>query len=176
MVKIKRILYCIVTGFIASFARIAIDGWYGGFWQFRKILRGGVFTNIWYYKYMKDFESFIGINAKFHTPPTLPHGLNGIHISDHAVIGANCVIFQQVTIGSNTIKNHKRFGSPTIGDNVLIGTGAKVIGNINIGNNCRIGANCVVTEDIPSDMTVVCVKPRTLVKQHNDNSYTGIND
>lgn len=86
------------------------------------------------------------------------------------------MIFQQVTIGSNTIKGHIRYGSPLIGDNVYIGAGAKVIGKIKIGNNCRIGANCVVTIDIPDNCTVVSGTPRIIEKTHNDNTYNGIND
>lgn len=97
--------------------------------------------------------------AKFATPPHLPHGLNGIIISHNAVIGKNATIFHQVTIGEG--KN----GAPTIGDNVLIGAGAKIIGNIKIGNNVSIGAGCVVTCDIPDNCTVVLEKPRIIVKE-----------
>lgn len=129
-----------------------------------------------YYAYLNDYGCFIGPNAIFKAPPILPHGLNGIHVSDRAVIGANCVIFQQVTIGSNTIQGHKRYGSPSIGDNVLIGAGAKIIGKVTIGDNCRIGANCVVTQDIPANCTVVSTAPRIIVKEKNDNSFKGINE
>lgn len=97
--------------------------------------------------------------AKFATPPHLPHGLNGIIISHNAVLGKNVTIFHQVTIGEG--KN----GAPTIGDNVLIGAGAKIIGNIKIGNNVRIGAGCVVTCDIPDDCTVVTEKPRIIIRK-----------
>lgn len=101
-----------------------------------------------------------------------PHGLNGIFISVGAKIGNNCVIFQQVTIGSNTLKNSKRLGSPIIGNNVYIGAGAKIIGNITIGNNVRIGANCVVVNDIPDNATVVLEKPRIILKnEENDNHF-----
>lgn len=97
--------------------------------------------------------------AKFATPPHLPHGLNGIIISHNAIIGKNATIFHQVTIGEG--KN----GAPIIGDNVLIGAGAKIIGNIKIGNNVRIGAGCVVSCDIPDNCTVVLEKPRIIVKE-----------
>ena len=176
MNRIKRILYCLATESIASLSRILIDGYYGGFWQFRKCLGGGYLQNICYFKYLKDFGAFIGVNAKFDTPPILPHGLNGIHISDRAKIGKDCVIFQQVTIGSNTIKGHPRYGSPSIGDNVLIGAGAKIIGNVKIGDNCRIGANCVVIQDISQNCTVVSSINRIIQKENNDNSYSGINE
>jgi serine O-acetyltransferase len=101
--------------------------------------------------------------AKFTTPPHLPHGLNGIIVSHNAIIGKNVTIFHQVTIGEG--KN----GAPIIGDNVLIGAGAKIIGNIKIGNNVRIGAGCVVSCDIPDNCTIVLEKPRIIMKKGHDN-------
>jgi len=63
-------------------------------------------------------------------------------------------------------------GSPVIGDNVFIGCGAKIIGGVRVGNNVRIGANCVVVEDIPDDCTVVLGKPRVIPKSSNrDNRF-----
>ena len=98
--------------------------------------------------------------------PCFPHGLNGIFISLKAKIGKNCVIFHQVTIGSNTLDSSKNCGAPNIGDNVFIGCGAKIIGGVTIGDNVRIGANCVVVEDVPPNSTVVMGKPRIIL--HND--------
>ena len=57
----------------------------------------------------------------------------------------------------------KGFGSPTIGNNCLIGAGAKIIGNVKIGNNCRIGANAVVTTDLPDNS--VCIAGKTIIIQ-----------
>lgn len=71
------------------------------------------------------------------------------------IIGCNCVIYQQVTIGSNTILDSPYFGAPVIGDNVLIGAGAKIIGKVKVGNNVRIGANAVVVRDVPDNSVVV---------------------
>ena len=108
---------------------------------------------------------------------TFPHGLNGILISAGAVIGKNCTVFHQVTIGSNTALGSKHIGSPQIGDNVYIGAGAKIIGGIKIGNNVRIGANCVVTEDIEDNATVVLQKPRIIVhNEARDNSFKSFAD
>ena len=101
----------------------------------------------------------------------MPHGLNGIFISDGATIGKNCVIFHQVTIGSNTLEDSKGRGAPTIGDNVYIGAGAKIIGRVKIGNNVRIGANCVVVENIPDNCVVVLNKPRILQKSNIINKF-----
>lgn len=102
---------------------------------------------------------------------TFPH-FNGIFISYKAKIGNNCVIYQQVTIGSNTLPDSKNVGAPIIGDNVFIGAGAKIIGNVHVGNNVRIGANCIVCEDIPDNSTVVLGKP-IVIKHDNprDNKF-----
>ncbi len=75
----------------------------------------------------------IGFGAKFASTPHLPHGLYGIVISHNASIGKNATIYHQVTIGEG------RNGAPQIGDNVVIGAGAKLFGNIIIGHNCQIG-------------------------------------
>ena len=116
--------------------------------------------------------SYIGSGAKFKNMAVFPHGITGIFISSGAQIGLNCVIFHQVTIGSNTLKNSKQYGAPRIGDNVYIGTGAKIIGNVLIGNNVRIGANAVVVTDIPDNATVVNQPSRVIIKNGNrDNSF-----
>ena len=86
---------------------------------------------------------------------TTPHGLTGIHISAYGRIGKGCTIFQHAVIGSNTLSDSKNQGFPTIGDNVFIGAGAMVIGNVHIGNNVRIGANAIVTKDVPDNCIVV---------------------
>lgn len=98
--------------------------------------------------------------ARFAEPPRLPHGLNGIIVSHNAVIGKNCTIFHQVTIGEG------RGGAPVIGDDVLIGAGAKIIGGVHIGDRVRIGAGCVVMEDIPDDTTVLPPEPR-MIRRRN---------
>ncbi len=108
-----------------------------------------------YTKRMNKMGSWIGQNSTFKNTPVFPHGIYGIFISGGAVIGRNVVIYQQVTIGSNTLKGNPHFGSPTIGDNVLIGAGAKIIGKVSVGNNVRIGANAVVVRDVPDNCVVV---------------------
>ncbi|MEF9984292.1 MAG: serine acetyltransferase [Oscillospiraceae bacterium] len=127
-----------------------------------------------YFYYLGLHQSYIGYNADLEEPPTFPHGLSGIFISEGAYIGKNCVIFQQVTIGSNTLQDSKLKGSPHIGDNCYIGAGAKIIGKVTIGNNVRIGANCVVTIDIPDNHIVVMEKPRLIYKENMDNTFYNI--
>lgn len=108
--------------------------------------------------------SYIGSGAKFASTPIFPHGVTGIFISSGAVIGKDCVIFHQVTIGSDTLKDSSKKGSPVIGNNVYIGAGAKIIGNVKIGDNCRIGANSVVVKDVPNNTTVVSQPARFIIK------------
>lgn len=117
------------------------------------------------------YGSYIGYSAKFAEIPLFPHGIIGVFISAGAEIGKNCVIFQQVTIGSNTLVDSDRKGAPIIGDNCYIGAGAKIIGNVRIGNNCRIGANCVIVNDIPDNSVVVLNAPRIIQKENMNNRY-----
>lgn len=133
-------------------------------------LKGGIYTSF-YIDYFNKLNSYIGIDTSFKNTPYFPHGIRGIFISNDAKIGKNAIIFQGVTIGSNTLIDSKNSGSPTIGDNVYIGAGAKIIGNIKIGNNVRIGANAVVVTDIPDDSVVVMNKPRIIVKENLDNRF-----
>ena len=85
----------------------------------------------------------------------------GVVIGETAVIGDHVIIYQGVTLGGVSASKGKRH--PTIGNNVVIGTGAIVLGNISIGNNVRIGAGSVVLKDIPDDSTVVGI-PGEIVK------------
>lgn len=101
-----------------------------------------------------------GYGATFETPPILAHGLNGIIISPYAKIGKNCTIYQQVTIAE-----YSSTTSATIGDNCVIGAGAKIVRDVTIGNNVKIGANAVVTADIPDNCTVVGI-PAKIVKMN----------
>ena len=68
------------------------------------------------------------------------------------MISERCTIFHQVTIGVNDLVSDK---APFIGNDCYIGSGAKIIENVHIGNNVKIGANAVVTHDVPDDVTVV---------------------
>ena len=110
----------------------------------------------------------LNAGAFFKTPPRLPHGIAGIFISHSAVIGSNCLILQNVTIGS------AHGAAPVIGDNCVIGANACIIGGIVIGNNCKIGAGCVVFKDVPDNTTVVSQAPRYITrseKEATENNY-----
>lgn len=78
----------------------------------------------------------------------------GIIINKNTSIGDNCTIFQFVTIGAIEKEGFTHL-APKIGNNVYIGAGAKILGNINIGDNVKVGANSVATTDVPDGGTVV---------------------
>lgn len=145
------------------------------YWRYRDYcVRGGgiLIIKLFCLYYIKRCDAFnnasfgtdLNAGAVFSTPPTLPHGPNGIIISPYAKIGAHSYIYQQVTIGDDG----KHWSNvPEIGDNCSIGAGAKLIGKIKIGNNVKIGANAVVVEDIPDNSTVVCHKARIIINKNN---------
>jgi len=91
----------------------------------------------------------------------IDHG-EGVVIGETTIIGNDVIIYQQVTLGGTGKEHGKRH--PTIGNNVIIGAGAKVLGNIKIADNVRIGAGSVVVDDVPEYCTVVGV-PGKIVKQ-----------
>ena len=89
----------------------------------------------------------------------IDHGM-GIVIGETAEIGDDCTIYHGVTLGGTGKDTGKRH--PTIGNNVLISTGAKVLGPFTVGDNSRIGANAVVLQEVPPDSTVVGIKARVV--------------
>lgn len=91
----------------------------------------------------------------------IDHGM-GVVIGETCEIGDNVVIYQGVTLGGTGKEKGKRH--PTIGNNVVIGSGAKVLGSFTVGDNSNIGANSVVVREVPPDSTVVGI-PGKLVKQ-----------
>jgi serine O-acetyltransferase len=101
----------------------------------------------------------------------IDHGM-GVVIGETAVVGNNVTLFQGVTLGGTGKEKGKRH--PTIGDNVVIGAGAKVLGNIKIGNNVMVGANSVVLREVPDDSTVVGV-PGRIARRRGSRLPLGIN-
>lgn len=82
----------------------------------------------------------------------IDHGM-GVVIGETAEVGDDCIIFHGVTLGGLQFDPVKRH--PTVGDRVLIGTGAKVLGPVRLGEGCRVGANAVITKDVPAGRTAV---------------------
>ena len=102
---------------------------------------------------------YIGKDAAFAGRPMLPHGLHGIYISRYARIGADCCIYQNVTIGEVDR------AAPQIRDHCLIGAGAVLVGGITVGDYAKIGAGAVVCFDVPAHATVVAQQPRVIVRE-----------
>ena len=92
----------------------------------------------------------------------IDHGM-GIVIGETAEIGADCTLYHQVTLGGTGKETGKRH--PTIGDNVLIGAGAKVLGPVSIGANTRVAAGSVVLRSLPENVTAAGV-PAMIVRQN----------
>nr|WP_238718459.1 serine O-acetyltransferase [Petrachloros mirabilis] len=92
----------------------------------------------------------------------IDHGM-GVVIGETAIVGDYSLIYQGVTLGGTGKDTGKRH--PTLGENVVVGAGAKVLGNIQLGNNVRIGAGSVVLRDVPSECTVVGVPGRIVYRE-----------
>jgi len=94
----------------------------------------------------------------------IDHGV-GVVIGETAVIGNDVIIYQQVTLGGVSTSKGKRH--PTLKDNVVIGAGSKVLGNITIGKNSKVGANSVVVKDVPEDSTAIGIPARVLKRGYD---------
>ncbi len=97
----------------------------------------------------------------------IDHGF-GVVIGETTIIGTNVSVYQGVTLGGVSLRKEKRH--PTLGNNIVVGAGAKVLGNIKIGDYVQIGANSVVLKDIPENCTVVGI-PGRIVKMNGKSSY-----
>lgn len=100
--------------------------------------------------------------AKIGKGLVIDHGM-GVVIGETAEIGDNVLLYHGVTLGGTGKDKGKRH--PTIGDNVIIGSGAKVLGAIFIGSNAKIGANSVVLKDVPEGATAVGIPAKNIVKK-----------
>ena len=100
----------------------------------------------------------------------IDHGM-GVVIGETSIIGDNVTLYQGVTLGGTGKEKGKRH--PTVGNNVVIGAGAKVLGNIKIGDNSYIGSNAVVIKDVPDNSTVVGV-PGRITKQDGKKIELGL--
>ena len=154
---------------ISRFVLSLIKGYnHEKYWRRRAIVIGPnaktpLLIKLYYLYYIKrkdaklhcSFGTGLGYGAQFATPPYLPHGPHGIIVGHDAKVGAGCIIYHQVTIAG---------GNVVIGDRTELGSGAKVLPNVKIGNHCHVGANAVVVEDMPDHSTCVMQKPRIIIK------------
>ena len=126
-------------------------------WTFRLKLIARLLSNI--------LRTLTGIEihpaAKIGEGFFIDHGM-GVVIGETSEIGTNVTIYQGVTLGGVSANSGKRH--PTIGDNVIVGAGSKILGPLIIGENTKIGANSVVIDDIPENSTVVGVPGKVVGK------------
>lgn len=140
----------------------------------------GVHAIIWYRlahflwgKGLKWLARFIATTARWFTgieihPAAkigervfIDHGM-GVVIGETAEIGNDCTLYHGVTLGGTSWKEGKRH--PTLGERVVVGAGAKILGPIYVGDDARIGSNAVVVKDVPQDKTVVGIPGRIVHK------------
>jgi serine O-acetyltransferase len=132
------------------------------------------------FRFCYEIFRFFGLRSNVEIPYNahIGHGLYiphliGIVINQDAVIGINCTLSQNITIGD--LKRGDRTGSPVIGDNVYIAPGAVVLGNVHIGNNVIIGANSVVNTDL-QDNAVAAGMPARVISLRGSAEYIGRTD
>ena len=119
-----------------------------------------------YYCYLieKKFGCVISPGAIIGKNFKMPHP-NGVVIGKNSKIGKGVTIYQQVTIGQNRDKY------PTIGDNVIIYAGARIVGDIHVGDNSIIGANAVVTKDVPNNSIWGGIPAKEIKKRDSGANY-----
>src|SRR5277367_5499260 len=120
------------------------------FWNHKFLLLGRWLSQV--ARWLTGIEIHPG--AKIGRRLFIDHGM-GVVIGETAVVGDNVTLYQGVTLGGTGKEHGKRH--PTIEDGVVVGDGAKILGNITVGRNCRIGAGSVVLRNVPENSTVVGV-------------------
>lgn len=149
----------------AARSRLEVYLLYSGFKAVRAYRRAN-----WFYRHnMKLIARYISQRSRhktgieIHPGATIGKGLfidhgMGVVIGETTIIGDNCTIYQNVTLGGTGKEHGKRH--PTLGDNVLVGAGAKVLGPFTVGDNARIAAGAVVLDEVPPNSTAVGVPAR----------------
>jgi len=128
------------------------------FWNHKFLLLGRWLSQV--ARWLTGIEIHPG--AKIGRRLFIDHGM-GVVIGETAVVGDNVTLYQGVTLGGTGKEHGKRH--PTIEDDVVVGDGAKVLGNITVGRNCRIGAGSVVLRNVPENSTVVGVPGHIIFRE-----------
>ena len=165
--KLKAELDAVMERDPAARSRAEVYFLYSGFKAVRAYRKAN-----WFYRHnMKFIARFISQNARrrtgieIHPGATIgknlfiDHGM-GVVIGETTIIGDNCTLYQGVTLGGTGKDHGKRH--PTLGDNVLIGAGAKVLGPFRVGDNARVAAGAVVLSEVPNDATAGGVPARVV--------------
>lgn len=124
---------------------------------------------IHHFKLLGRFMSHVGrflTGIEIHPGATIGHGFfidhgMGVVIGETAEIGDNCTLYHGVTLGGTSWAKEKRH--PTLGNNVIIGSGAKVLGPFTLGDNSKVGSNSVVVKEVPENATVVGIPGRVVM-------------
>ena len=141
------------------------------YWKMReKVIKNKGLISLWYLYRIKRMDAFnnaslgtnIGFGADFAGIPRFPHGMYGIIVSPYAKIGKNVRIFHQVTIGDD---GRNKENAPVIEEDVFLYPGCKVLGKCTIGKGAKIGANAVVSFDVPAGAIVTAPKPNVKIKE-----------
>ncbi|SDM04858.1 serine O-acetyltransferase [Geoalkalibacter ferrihydriticus] len=149
--SVAEVIFC-YPGFHAMlFYRIAHSLWMRKFYFLGRFIShlGRFFTGIEIHPGARIGRGFF-----------IDHGM-GVVIGETAEIGNNCTLYHGVTLGGTSWAKEKRH--PTLGDNVIIGSGAKVLGPFTVGDNSKIGSNSVVVKEVPPNSTVVGVPGRMVM-------------
>ncbi len=170
--KLKSELDSIMERDPAARSRLEVYFLYSGFRAVRSYRKAN-----WFFRHnMKFIARFISQRARhktgieIHPGATIGKGLfidhgMGVVIGETAEIGDNCTIYQGVTLGGTGKDQGKRH--PTLGNNVLVGSGAKVLGPFKVGDNARIAAGAVVLTEVPENSTAVGV-PAKIVRVNGE--------
>ena len=131
-----------------------------GLWRRRLYLPGRMISYL--SRWLTGIEIHPG--ARIGRRLIIDHGM-GVVIGETAIVGDDVYLYHQVTLGGTSSERGKRH--PTVGSNVIIGAGAKVLGDIMIGNGARVGANAVVVQDVQPDGTVVGIPARPVERDRS---------
>jgi serine O-acetyltransferase len=131
-----------------------------GLWRRRFYLSGRLISQL--SRWLTGIEIHPG--ARIGRRVIIDHGM-GVVIGETAEVGDDVYMYHQVTLGGQSSQRGKRH--PTVGNNVIIGAGAKVLGAITVGDNARVGANAVVLQPVPAGTTVVGIPARPIERRHD---------
>lgn len=150
--SVLEILFCYPGLHALIFHRIAHF-----FWRKKLLFLGRFISHIG--RLLTGIEIHPG--AKIGSGFFIDHGM-GVVIGETAEIGDNCTLYHGVTLGGTSLKKEKRH--PTLGNNVVVGAGAKLLGPFMVGDNSKIGANSVVINEVPPNSTVVGIPGKVVFK------------
>ena len=160
--SVLEIVFCYPGFHALQFYRLAHALWVRGFYFLGRLVShfGRFFTGIEIHPGARIGHGFF-----------IDHGM-GVVIGETAEIGDNCTLYHGVTLGGTSWAKEKRH--PTLGDNVVVGSGAKILGPFTVGDNAKIGSNSVVVKEVPPNATVVGVPGRMVLSEAEREARTDL--